>query len=53
MIAVLALTAIMFWTVGLAGLVAWFLDQRDRRRLSEFRAEQLIAQARAEYLPWG
>lgn len=48
MIAVLILISVLLVIVGIAGLVAWILDHRARRALSDFNAERIIAQARAE-----
>ena len=48
MIAVLALVALLFWTWGVLGFVHWFIQESDRRRDAAFRADQLVAQARAE-----
>lgn len=48
MVAVLLLVALTFWTVGIARLYAWFLDRRDSRVDSAYRAARLVAQAHAE-----
>ena len=48
MIAVLSLVALLFWTVGIARLFAWFLDRRDSRIDADYRSARLVAQARAE-----
>jgi len=47
-IAVLALIALTFWTVGIARLFVWILDRRDARSDADYRAARLVAQARAE-----
>lgn len=51
MIAVLALVSLLLLIVGSAGLLAWFLDRRDARVDSAYRAARLVAQARMEVSP--
>lgn len=49
MAAVLLLVALLAWTVGIARMVVWIIDLIDSRAEAAYRADQLVAQARAEF----
>ncbi len=48
MAGLLLLVALLAWTWGVVRFVHWFLKESDRRRDAAFRADQLVADARAE-----